>query len=68
MLFGEHSGKKKAEEVQDPYYGGTDGFEDAYEQCLRFSKNFLQKAFPNVEAWRERHGPRQRDQESGVQE
>ncbi|KAF4119997.1 low molecular weight phosphotyrosine protein phosphatase [Geosmithia morbida] len=42
MLFGEWSGRPgKAETVSDPYYGGTDGFEKAYEQCLRFSKNFL---------------------------
>ena len=43
MLFGEYSGKKKAEEVDDPYYGGRDGFENAYEQNLRFSKNFLKE-------------------------
>jgi len=49
MLFGEHSGKKKAEEVDDPYYGGRDGFDIAYEQCLRFSKNFLKDVFPDVE-------------------
>ncbi|TVY46969.1 Low molecular weight phosphotyrosine protein phosphatase [Lachnellula cervina] len=50
MLFGEHAGKKKAEEVQDPYYGARDGFEIAYEQCVRFSKNFLKEVFPDVEA------------------
>ena len=37
MLFGEHSGGK-VEAVEDPYYGGTEGFEIAYEQCMRFSK------------------------------
>ncbi|KAI0151524.1 phosphotyrosine protein phosphatase I superfamily [Pestalotiopsis sp. NC0098] len=41
MLFGEYSGSGKAEVVQDPYYGGQQGFETAYTQCLRFSKNFL---------------------------
>lgn len=41
MLFGEYSGSGKAEVVQDPYYGGQQGFETAYAQCLRFSKNFL---------------------------
>ncbi|KFA61421.1 hypothetical protein S40285_03590 [Stachybotrys chlorohalonatus IBT 40285] len=41
MLFGEYSGSGKAEIVDDPYYGGRDGFETAYEQCTRFSKNFL---------------------------
>lgn len=29
------------EEVQDPYYGGTQGFEEVYEQAVRFSKAFL---------------------------
>jgi hypothetical protein len=37
MLFGEHSGGK-VEVVEDPYYGGKEGFEIAYEQCMRFSK------------------------------
>jgi low molecular weight phosphotyrosine protein phosphatase len=50
MLFGEYSGKKKAEEIDDPYYGGRDGFEVAYEQCLRFSKNFLRDVYPDIEA------------------
>jgi low molecular weight phosphotyrosine protein phosphatase len=46
-LFGEFSGGK-AETVEDPYYGGKEGFEAAYEQCLRFSTNFLQSVFPSV--------------------
>jgi low molecular weight phosphotyrosine protein phosphatase len=50
MLFGEFAGKKKAEEVNDPYYGARDGFEIAYEQCTRFSKNFLKEVFPDVVA------------------
>jgi low molecular weight phosphotyrosine protein phosphatase len=50
MLFGEYAGKKKAEEVDDPYYGGRDGFEIAYEQNMRFSKNFLNVVFPDVQA------------------
>jgi hypothetical protein len=37
MLFGEHSGGK-VEVVEDPYYGGKEEFEIAYEQCMRFSK------------------------------
>ena len=41
MLFGEYSGSGKAEVVNDPYYGGGAGFTKAYEQCTRFSKNFL---------------------------
>lgn len=44
MLFGEYSGRQgKAEIVGDPYYGGNDGFVKAYEQCSRFSKNFLKE-------------------------
>ncbi|CZS92350.1 hypothetical protein WAI453_000226 [Rhynchosporium graminicola] len=50
MLFGEFAGKKKAEEVDDPYYGARDGFEVAYEQCMRFTKNFLKDVFPDVKA------------------
>ncbi|KAG9239627.1 phosphotyrosine protein phosphatase I superfamily [Amylocarpus encephaloides] len=48
MLFGEFAGRKRAEEVDDPYYGARDGFEIAYEQCMRFSKNFLEATFPDV--------------------
>lgn len=43
MLFGEYSGKGKAEVVTDPYYGGRDGFTKAYEQCMRFGKEFLKE-------------------------
>lgn len=49
MLFGEYAGKKKAEEVDDPYYGGQEGFEAAYEQCTRFTRNFLREVFPDAE-------------------
>jgi low molecular weight phosphotyrosine protein phosphatase len=49
MLFGEHSGGR-IEEVEDPYYGGSEGFEIAYEQCLRFSTNFLRHLFPDIES------------------
>jgi low molecular weight phosphotyrosine protein phosphatase len=49
MLFGEYSGGK-VEVVEDPYYGGNEGFEVAYEQSMRFSNNFLKAAFPEVEA------------------
>ena len=45
-LFGDFGGKKRrsgrGEEVQDPYYGGRDGFETAYEQSIKFSKVFLE--------------------------
>ncbi|KAL4763905.1 tyrosine protein phosphatase LTP1 [Aspergillus foveolatus] len=30
------------EVVQDPYYGGANGFEEVYQQVVRFSTNFLQ--------------------------
>ncbi|KAF1950547.1 low molecular weight phosphotyrosine protein phosphatase [Byssothecium circinans] len=47
MLFGEFGGKKtrrdSVEEVEDPYYGGNDGFTIAYEQCVRFGKAFLEE-------------------------
>ncbi|KAM0809188.1 putative Phosphotyrosine protein phosphatase I superfamily [Seiridium cardinale] len=49
MLFGEYSDSGKAEVVQDPYYGGQQGFELAYAQCLKYSKNFLKDIFPDVE-------------------
>jgi len=46
MLFGDFGGKKRrngrGEEVDDPYYGGNDGFTVAYEQAVRFSKAFLE--------------------------
>lgn len=29
------------QEIEDPYYGGINGFEIAYNQALRFSKGFL---------------------------
>lgn len=41
MLFGEYSGTGKAETISDPYYGGRDGFDKAYEQCSLYARNFL---------------------------
>ncbi|PQE23371.1 phosphotyrosine phosphatase protein [Rutstroemia sp. NJR-2017a WRK4] len=54
MLFGEFAaagGKagEGAEEIEDPYYGGNEGFKVAFEQCRRFSGNFLREVFPGVE-------------------
>lgn len=49
MLFGEYSGTGQAEVISDPYYGGRQGFETAYEQATRFSKNFLKDKFPDVQ-------------------
>jgi low molecular weight phosphotyrosine protein phosphatase len=50
MLFGEFgkrdtlgNGRGKGEEVQDPYYGGGEGFDVAYEQAVRFTKGFLEQ-------------------------
>ncbi|PSN71976.1 low molecular weight phosphotyrosine protein phosphatase-like protein [Corynespora cassiicola Philippines] len=47
FLFGDFGGKKrrsgKGEEIQDPYYGGTEGFTIAYEQAVKFSKAFLEQ-------------------------
>ena len=40
ILFGDF-GRRKGEEVIDPYYGARNGFEVAYEQMVRFSKGFL---------------------------
>lgn len=40
MLFGAWGGKGE-EEVGDPYYGASDGFDSAYEQVDRFSRAFL---------------------------
>jgi low molecular weight phosphotyrosine protein phosphatase len=41
MMFGDFGGKRKGEEVIDPYYGADSGFEEVYQQVTRFSKNFL---------------------------
>ncbi|KAK8004840.1 LMWPc-domain-containing protein [Apiospora arundinis] len=49
MLFGEYSGQTKAEIVSDPYYGGRQGFQTAYDQCMRFSKNFLEERLAEAE-------------------
>lgn len=45
MLFGEYAGREngKAEIVNDPYYGGDEGFRKAFEQCSRFAENFLRE-------------------------
>lgn len=48
MLFGEFSGHKSTEEINDPYYGARDGFDVAYEQCVRYSMNFLTQTFPHA--------------------
>ncbi|KAG7143602.1 Low molecular weight phosphotyrosine protein phosphatase like [Verticillium longisporum] len=60
QLWGEYSGSKKAEEVDDPYYGGKQGFQTAYEQCTRFSRNFLADVFPNL--WGEYSGSKKAEE------
>lgn len=40
-LYGEFGGKDKREEIGDPYYGGREGFEIAYEQVVRCGKGLL---------------------------
>lgn len=40
MLYGDMGGRK-GEEVVDPYYGGDEGFETAYDQMIRFGTGFL---------------------------
>ncbi|KAK3707825.1 Low molecular weight phosphotyrosine protein phosphatase [Vermiconidia calcicola] len=40
-LYGAFGGKAEDEEVQDPYYGGRNGFEIAYEQVERFGSGLL---------------------------
>lgn len=41
MIWGDFGGREKGEEVVDPYYGGKDGFDIAYEQMGRFTQGFL---------------------------
>ncbi|KAI9810166.1 MAG: hypothetical protein M1826_003698 [Phylliscum demangeonii] len=41
MLFGDFGGTP-GEEVLDPYYGDMDGFSDAYDQFVRFTRGFLE--------------------------
>lgn len=43
-MFGKWKDDNSMDEiVDDPYYGGDDGFEICYEQCLHFSKVFLKR-------------------------
>ncbi|KDQ20429.1 hypothetical protein BOTBODRAFT_26435 [Botryobasidium botryosum FD-172 SS1] len=32
--------------IPDPYYGGARGFDEVFEQCVRYSNAFLDHAFP----------------------
>ncbi|KAG0680633.1 hypothetical protein C6P40_000900 [Pichia californica] len=43
-MFGEWRSSSKFDKIiDDPYYGGDDGFERCYLQCVDFSKNFIKK-------------------------
>lgn len=41
LLASPGSRKVRPKPIEDPYYGGRDGFETCYTQCVRFSKGFL---------------------------
>lgn len=41
-LFGAYDDDKS---IQDPYYGGMNGFETCYQQCVRYSNKFLDTVF-----------------------
>jgi protein-tyrosine-phosphatase len=43
LLFGHFDGKNRKEIVDDPYYGGKEGFQENFEQVTRFSKNFVRE-------------------------
>ena len=47
-MFGDFSGSRRSEVVEDPYYSGVNAFETAFEQCRRFSLNFLRETFPDI--------------------
>ncbi|USW53925.1 Putative phosphotyrosine protein phosphatase I [Septoria linicola] len=40
-LYGEFGGKSKKEEIDDPWYGGNEGFTVAYEQVVRCGNGLL---------------------------
>ncbi|GAA5924158.1 tyrosine protein phosphatase LTP1 [Sporobolomyces koalae] len=47
-LFGSFDDGK---DIEDPYYGGKDGFEKTYEQCVRYSEALLKEmGYPPVDA------------------
>ena len=41
FLYGTFGGNSQNEEVGDPYYGGGEGFDTAYEQVTRFGNGLL---------------------------
>ena len=40
-LFGSWDAASGGDEIDDPYYGGDEGFEMAFEQCVRFSRGWM---------------------------
>ncbi|KAG8764195.1 hypothetical protein FRC11_000049 [Ceratobasidium sp. 423] len=46
-LFGSYEDNKP---VADPYYGDINGFEKAYDQCVRYSNGFLDRVFGKKES------------------
>lgn len=63
-LFGDWGGRK-GEVVEDPYYGGDEGFEIAYEQVVRFTRGFLKEVVGGEEGTERGKG---RDEEVEVEE
>ncbi|KAG5519085.1 hypothetical protein PMAC_002171 [Pneumocystis sp. 'macacae'] len=47
QLFGDYSLENESKIVQDPYYGGIDGFEKNFMQLSSFSKGFCCKVLEN---------------------
>lgn len=48
MLFGEYGTDPKFDKiVDDPYYGGKDGFEWNFKQIYHFSENFIKQEVSN---------------------
>lgn len=61
-LFGEFDGEGgEVEEVGDPYYGRDDGFEEVFQQVLRFSRGLLRE----VLGWEEGEGGKGAAEEEG---
>ncbi|KAG8734860.1 hypothetical protein FRC12_018313 [Ceratobasidium sp. 428] len=46
-LFGSFGDNKP---IADPYYGGINGFEKAFDQCVRYSTGFLDHVFGKKES------------------
>ncbi|CAD6578707.1 MAG: hypothetical protein TREMPRED_002251 [Tremellales sp. Tagirdzhanova-0007] len=40
-LFGSFDPLGTPRDIEDPYYGGNSGFDNCYEQCVRYANGFL---------------------------